>query len=165
MKHILFYTFCVLSLCSCIKPPIKQDKYNDFVNEYLYESLSPLTVFEYKNGFYEPRSNIEKGEVVSTVIYELILNTNDYQPILYKEKWLYVQTPSTFFKGKRLKKYSEIPLHVINFNKQTSSIGSLNNSKQKKGQHLINENKTIITGPKGGKYYINSNGNKTYIKK
>ena len=25
--------------------------------------------------------------------------------------------------------------------------------------------KTIITGPRGGKYYINKNGNKTYIKK
>lgn len=28
----------------------------------------------------------------------------------------------------------------------------------------LNTNKTIYTGPKGGQYYINSNGNKSYIK-
>lgn len=29
----------------------------------------------------------------------------------------------------------------------------------------FNSNRTIYTGPRGGQYYINSNGNKTYIKK
>ena len=29
----------------------------------------------------------------------------------------------------------------------------------------FNSNKTIYTGPQGGQYYINKNGNKTYIKK
>jgi hypothetical protein len=35
----------------------------------------------------------------------------------------------------------------------------------KQGANYSNTSKTVHTGPRGGKYYINSNGNKTYIKK
>ncbi len=39
------------------------------------------------------------------------------------------------------------------------------NSNYNSSYYDFNRSKTIYTGPQGGQYYINSNGNKTYIKK
>lgn len=45
----------------------------------------------------------------------------------------------------------------------TSNKSSFSSSPSSKSS--TSSGRTIITGPRGGKYYINSNGNKTYIRK
>ena len=46
----------------------------------------------------------------------------------------------------------------------TSSTGSASTSTESTSSSTSSD-RTIYTGPRGGKYYINSKGNKTYIKK
>ena len=51
-----------------------------------------------------------------------------------------------------------------NVNNQTGTIKSTSTSTTK-SSGTTSSGKTIMTGPRGGTYYINKNGNKTYVKK
>ena len=55
---------------------------------------------------------------------------------------------------------------TLNTNQQTNnSIDSNNGFKVETNKKTSTTERTIYTGPRGGRYYINSNGNKTYIRK
>lgn len=52
----------------------------------------------------------------------------------------------------------------VGYYKSPSYSYPQNNFKHKSSSYNFNSGRTIYTGPRGGKYYINSNGNKTYVK-
>lgn len=63
--------------------------------------------------------------------------------------------------GKKGQKVSATPLSKTKTVKKTTAVKQLRLTDKVSGTY---NGKKVYTGPKGGKYYINKNGNKTYIK-
>ncbi|MBT1695659.1 hypothetical protein KK083_02145 [Fulvivirgaceae bacterium PWU4] len=61
------------------------------------------------------------------------------------------------------KKIKMLPLPKEDKYQQTDYSNSRNNTSPNTGSY--SQSKAIHTGPRGGQYYINKNGNKTYVKK
>jgi len=55
------------------------------------------------------------------------------------------------------------PSSNTNTTNQNHTIKSINNAKKPTPSAKKTTGRTYITGPRGGCYYINSNGNKTYV--
>ncbi|MBL4669103.1 MAG: hypothetical protein JKY30_07545 [Flavobacteriales bacterium] len=101
----------------------------------------------------------------SVQVISFVLNSNNYYRILYKGKMGFM---SEIYFNKdcnlELLKKKGIP-----YNKEKDFLGdeikppNLSPSK-KSTTYKYKGTQKIHTGPRGGKYYINSNGNKTYIK-
>jgi len=51
----------------------------------------------------------------------------------------------------------------IKYNSETNYSNSFNNSTSRKKPYRSRKTRTYHRGPRGGCYYINSNGNKTYV--
>ncbi|WP_299897174.1 hypothetical protein [uncultured Aquimarina sp.] len=51
----------------------------------------------------------------------------------------------------------------VNYNSKSSYYNSINSSTTKKKRYRFKPNRKYIRGSRGGCYYINSNGNKTYV--
>ncbi|WP_106793053.1 hypothetical protein [Aquimarina sp. Aq78] len=51
----------------------------------------------------------------------------------------------------------------VNYNTQTNYSNAIKNTTTRKKQYRPKTTRTYYRGPRGGCYYINSNGNKTYV--
>ncbi|WP_074406087.1 hypothetical protein [Aquimarina megaterium] len=51
----------------------------------------------------------------------------------------------------------------VNYNTQTKYSNAIKNTTTKQKQYRPKTTRTYYRGPRGGCYYINSNGNKTYV--
>ncbi|WP_109853325.1 hypothetical protein [Aquimarina sp. AU58] len=51
----------------------------------------------------------------------------------------------------------------VNYNTQTKYSNSIKNTTTRQKQYRPKTTRTYYRGPRGGCYYINSNGNKTYV--
>jgi hypothetical protein len=68
--------------------------------------------------------------------------------------------PSTYYYSIPALKVKKAKYLTTNYNTPADRSPSYSNY-----NYSSNSNRTILTGSRGGKYYINSNGNKTYLKK
>jgi len=68
--------------------------------------------------------------------------------------------PSTYYYSTPTPKVKKIKNSTPSYNTKTYSSPSYSNY-----NYSSSSTRTIHTGSRGGKYYINSNGNKTYVKK
>ena len=76
-----------------------------------------------------------------------------------------VQCNGTTQKGARCKNKTLNANGYCHLHQNQASSNSVNKTKSTTTRSTYSGGRTIYTGPRGGKYYINKNGNKTYIKK
>lgn len=96
---------------------------------------------------YKDNLTVLAGEKVA--VYEFL--DNGYYKVRYNFSEYYVYYPY----------FSEI--ETLNLHPHTTSKSKANNTYRPKRNN--SPSRTIHTGPRGGRYYINSHGKKTYIKK
>lgn len=134
---------------------------------YQYETLAPVEVYAFENGRYVRLADIEKGERFNTIGRRIELETRRIQPVEYNGFWLHISDPHVYILKELVAKVAEIRFSV---NKTTSAYPRRQPAvSSTSGGYLPgmtpSTGATIHTGPRGGRYYYNSKGNKTYIRK
>lgn len=101
------------------------------------------------------------GVLITLMGYSQSNSNVRYQSGYYKSNGTYVQPHyKTVNNSTNHDNFKTQP----NTNTYTNSKGSVAPDYSPKAYNY-GQNKSIQTGPKGGQYYINSNGNKTYVPK
>lgn len=113
--------------------------------------------------------NIQSGDTVATSKKVALLAST---PLEYKGYLFYAPNPQALFsyskkiKRSQAKTKSSFLLTLADEAAARKANSSSTTSPRSSGYRSTpSTGATIHTGPRGGKYYINSNGNKTYIKK
>lgn len=165
MLHPILSVF-ILSSCS----------YREYVSVVQYD----LLVYDHKGARYQ---DIPVGDTISTSPYynkflpekERPTPVKGMSPVLYKDYLLSAYSPIEFSRvvktkssrKSKLKRRRKSFRYVVNYpiyvrpaQKEDTPTASPSRTTGSGGGY-----RTIHTGPRGGKYYINKNGNKTYIKR
>ena len=168
MKKLLLFLVCLTLLSGCAS-------YN--MKEYMLVADKPIEVYESED-FDGPRYvDIPVGDTIVVLSRLEEADLPYYTDAYYKRKYhFYTRMTHTRVVGRNVlnrkafktyrrygpyyshfKSLPELPYHAsFKSSSNTSEGGTIGG---------YSGSRTIHTGPRGGKYYINSNGNKTYVKK
>jgi hypothetical protein len=98
-----------------------------------------------------------------------IYDVEEYKYLIRSNSFIGFITKGSFEETKDFKKYTKLIAKEHKSKKQEKKFESYSESTPMKsyssGSYSGGSSKTIHTGPRGGQYYINSHGNKTYVKR
>jgi hypothetical protein len=144
---ILILALTGINLACCLG----QDFSDTTIYVRVFEAEKQARLFQLPNLFSETLKRIRNGDSVRVLSY----NGDDFFKVRYKDEEGYVSTK------------------VLQLDKNALTIVNNYNASQRNSRpayegssnYRSSPSRTIHTGPRGGKYYINKNGKKTYVKK
>ncbi len=119
-----------------------------------YETIDKINLMNTMSEGSSILISIKAKNKIKIVNYHAFSN---YYEIVYKDKQGYIPVDNIKETAK-LSLFKKLIKSGLTFNKVSSKSNS------EKGDSKSGSGREIHTGPRGGRYYINSNGKKTYIK-
>ncbi len=152
----------------CCSPKLKSISGKETYTRYYYVFLKPCDVYERPETTSRRLTSLSVGDTIST-LYEPI-QLQGWQGVEYHNYLFFIRDQSVYAVAQKKFKekagyrptYNSIDKYPSYRNTNTQSASDKTESTM---YSTPTTGATIHTGPRGGKYYYNSKGNKTYIRR